>query len=98
MRRCAICDYLEGYGSDFQGIGRDHRKVVWRADHQEFQCEVCTTTVRSAVIEKEMEDLVRAYEKKQRDKAAIPIDQAAFSAGGEASVDQIPFTLPQLPF
>lgn len=62
MKRCAICDYLEGHGADWLGVGRDNRKVTWRATHQEFQCDNCYTTIRDTKIQQEMNDAIKAID------------------------------------
>lgn len=44
--RCAICDYLEGYGSELYNIPNDRRKVEFRKEHNEFQCDECFHSIR----------------------------------------------------
>lgn len=62
MKRCAICDYLEGHGAEWLGLGPDKRRVIWRHAHKEYQCDECFTQIREAKAEKELEDAIKALE------------------------------------
>lgn len=57
MKRCAICDYAEGIGSDMLGVSPDNRKVVWKETHQEFQCDECAESIKDTIFEQEIADL-----------------------------------------
>ena len=85
MKRCAICDYLEGHGADWLGLGADKRKVVWRHTHQEYQCETCFTQIREAKAEQDVKDAIKILEQ--------PVASEDFD-----KVSEVPSSLPGLPF
>lgn len=84
MRRCAICDYAEGFGSDAYGIPADNRRVLWKEDHCEYQCSVCAETIKSANFEKEMQDALKTME---------PADDTPFDedCGVPPALSKLPF-------
>lgn len=63
MKRCAICDYLEGHGADWLGVGKDKRMVVWRAAHQEYQCSECYDSIRTTKQQQEMDDVIKILDR-----------------------------------
>lgn len=50
--RCAICDYLEGHGSELLDIpNRWNKRVRWRTKHNEYQCDDCFNEIRGVNYE-----------------------------------------------
>ena len=79
--RCAICDYLEGFGSELYSIFNDGRKVHWREEYSEYQCDDCFHSIRyvyyskpkdpALVAEEEIDDEIRGI---QASLSTLPIE------------------------
>jgi len=85
MKRCAICDYLEGHGSDWLGHGPTKRYVAWNSTHREFQCSECFTSIKQSRETMEVEDALKAIQEPD-----VP--------EGWDEVSEVPATLSPLPF
>ena len=83
MKRCAICDYMTGHGSEWLGIGADKRKVRFRPTHNEYQCDQCFTEIKNNKLEMEIEDALKAMEKTESTDIEVCEDSFALS--------QVPF-------
>ncbi len=87
MKRCAVCDYVEGKGSDWLARGYDNRTILWNKDHNEYQCTECSTTIKETKAEQEVNDAIKALE----EIYANPIE-------GFDEVSEVPPSVSLLPF
>jgi hypothetical protein len=63
MKRCAVCDYLEGHGSHWLNQPKNSRRYIsWNPTHKEYQCSECYTSIRTTKETQEVEDAIKALE------------------------------------
>lgn len=56
MNRCAICDYVAGYGSTYTNNGWRGTKVSWNKKTNEYVCSTCRAHINDTVSDTHFDD------------------------------------------
>jgi hypothetical protein len=62
VNRCAICDYVEGHGSEWLNTPPDRRKLYWNPKHKEFHCSQCAKELKDSINQHNQNDLKKVWD------------------------------------
>jgi hypothetical protein len=61
MARCSICDYVDGFGSEYTMKGPFGNRVIFNEKRQEFLCTDCNHSIFETINEDEFMDSPEGY-------------------------------------
>lgn len=62
MARCAVCDYVDGYGSELTDRGPFNNRVIFNTKRQEFLCTDCSSSITDTLLDFDNEEFLPPHE------------------------------------